>query len=176
MDKRKVLIRKAAKYLIYAFAVFLLYILQSVPGFLKIFGVKPVFIIPFCVALSVYDEDWRAGFVYVFGGLLADLSSGRVAGYITIMLLICCVVCVVAVKFLVKPSNRNVFMLSFAVMFIIFTYDFLLTYIMRGYKNFALFYIKNVLLFGLYSSVFAVPFYMLISKISNYKFLRTETR
>ena len=92
MDKRKVLIRKAAKYLIYAFAVFLLYILQSVPGFLKIFGVKPVFIIPFCVALSVYDEDWRAGFVYVFGGLLADLSSGRVAGYITIMLLICCVV------------------------------------------------------------------------------------
>lgn len=176
MDKRKVLIRKAAKYLIYAFVVFLLYILQSVPGFLKIFGVKPVFIIPFCVALSVYDEDWRAGFVYVFGGLLADLSSGRVAGYITIMLLICCVVCVVAVKFLVKPSNRNVFMLSFAVMFIIFTYDFLLTYIMRGYKNFALFYIKNVLLFGLYSSVFAVPFYMLIGKISNYKFLRTETR
>ena len=146
------LIRKATKYLIYAFAVFLLYILQSVPGFLKIFGVKPVFIIPFCVALSVYDEDWRAGFVYVFGGLLADLSSGRVAGYITIMLLICCVVCVVAVKFLVKPSNRNVFMLSFAVMFIIFTYDFLLTYIMRGYKNFALFYIKNVLLFGLYKT------------------------
>lgn len=176
MDKRKVIIRKTAKYLIYVFAVFLLYILQSVPGFLKVFGIKPVFIIPFCVALSVYDEDRRAGVVYVFGGLLADLSCGRVAGYITIMLLICCVICVIAVKFLVKPSNRNVFMLSFAVMVVIFSMDFLFTYIMRGYKNFAVFYLKNILLFSLYSSVFAIPFYVLIGKISNLKFLRTETR
>ena len=68
MDRRDIYLRQVAKYGIFVLSVFVLYILQSAPGFLSIFGIKPVLILPFCVALSMLDESWQAGIVYIVGG------------------------------------------------------------------------------------------------------------
>ena len=62
MDRRDILLKQIAKYSIFAFAVFVLYILQSTPGFLSVFGIKPVFILPFCIVLAMLD-DYDSGFV-----------------------------------------------------------------------------------------------------------------
>ena len=88
MDRRKILLRQIAKYSIFALSVFALYILQSTPGFLSVFGIKPVFMLPFCVVLAMTDETWQSGIIYIIGGLLTDLSSGRIVGVYSILLLI----------------------------------------------------------------------------------------
>ena len=70
MDRRDIILKQTAKYRIFVMAVFVLYIFQSTPGFLSVFGLKPVFVLPFCIVLSMLDENWQAGFVY-----LADIIS-----------------------------------------------------------------------------------------------------
>ena len=68
MDRRDIILKQTAKYRIFVMAVFVLYIFQSTPGFLSVFGLKPVFVLPFCIVLSMLDENWQAGFVYLAGG------------------------------------------------------------------------------------------------------------
>ena len=132
MDRRDIYLRQVAKYGIFVLSVFVLYILQSAPGFLSIFGIKPVLILPFCVALSMLDESWQAGIVYIVGGLLTDLSAGRVVGFFTILLLLCCFAGIISVKFFFKPNRRNIYMFSLLCMTVMFTIDFYLSYMFGG--------------------------------------------
>ena len=107
MDRRDIYLMQVAKYGIFVLSVFVLYILQSAPGFLSIFGIKPVLILPFCVALSMLDESWQAGIVYIVGGLLTDLSAGRVVCFFTILLFLCCFAGIISVKFFYIVVNNT---------------------------------------------------------------------
>ncbi len=176
MDKRRVLLRQILKYTVFAVIVFLLYILQSTPGFLSVFGLKPVFIIPFCVALCILDDQWPVGLILIAGGLLTDLSANRVVGFFTIQLVIYCSICIVAVKFFLKATKRNAFYVSFAVMFIMLTADYLFTYRMHGYTHGLGLYLRNVVLVNAYSSAFSPLFYMLIDGITYSRFMRIQAR
>ena len=80
MAKRKVLLRQILKYTVFAVIVFLLYILQSTPGFLSVFGLKPVFIIPFCVSLCILDDQWPVGIILIAGGLWGIISISQGGG------------------------------------------------------------------------------------------------
>ncbi len=176
MDRREIIIKQITKYGIFVFSVFVLYIFQSTPGFLQIFGIKPVFIIPFCTTLAMTDESEHAAVVYFIGGILTDLSRGRVNGTFAIMLLTACFLAVIAVKFVIKPTARNFFYYAFGSMVIMFTIEFIFSFIMGGmYTNKLLYYIKNVLLVSLYSAVFSNLFYRFIDFI-NMRFLRFDAR
>lgn len=176
MDKRRVLARKIAKYTLFAFVLMLLYVLQSIPGFLKIFGVKPVFVIPFCVALSILDDKWPAGAIFILGGLLTDLSANRIVGFFTLQIIIYCSACIVAVKFFFRATKRNAFFISFVVMFVMLTFDYIITYALHGYSHGLFFYIRSVILISVYSSAFCPLFYKLIDEINYSRFMRVETR
>ncbi len=175
MDRRDIYLRQVAKYGIFVLSVFVLYILQSAPGFLCIFGIKPVLILPFCIALSMLDESWQAGIVYIVGGLLTDLSSGRIVGFFTILLLLCCFAGIISVKFFFKPNRRNIYIFSLLCMTVMFTIDFYVSYMFGGYSGRLFFYLKNVILLSAYSAVFTTLFYHFIDYIS-LRFIRFDAR
>jgi len=175
MDRRKIIIRQVVKYGIFVLSVFILYILQSTPGFMKIFGLKPVFIVPFCITLSMLDDSWQRFIVYVIGGLLTDLSSTRVVGTFSIQLLIACIVGIIAVKFFFKPNKRNCYLFSFTAMTSMLSMEFLVSYVMRGFDSMFLFYLVSVVLLSAYSALFSIPFYHFIDLI-NMRFIRFDAR
>ncbi len=176
MDRRDIIAKQITKYSIFVLSVFILYILQSTPGFLQIFGIKPVLIIPFCTSLAMLDETEQAGVVYLVGGLLCDLSAGRVVGGFSISLIIVCLAAVIAVKFIIKTTSRNFFYFAFGGMMFIYTIDFMFAFIMGGgYESLMPYYLKNVVGVSLYSALFTQIFYRFIDYI-NGRFMRFDAR
>ena len=107
MNSRKNTIEQTIKYVLLALCVFVLYVLQGTPGFLQIFGVRPIFIIPFCINLAMLEEDEHALIIYVIAGILMELSAGRIVGMYTIPLIIACIICTILVKFVFQPAEEN---------------------------------------------------------------------
>ena len=175
MDRKEILLRQIAKYSIFVVVVFILYILQSTPGFLSFFGLKPVFILPFCITLSMLDETWHAGIVYVAGGLLTDLSCGRIPGTFTILLLLVCFFGIIAVKFFFKPNKQNIISFNFFSLVIMLTFDFYFSFMFGGYTGKLVYYLKNVIVISGYSAVFSVLYYYFINYI-NQRFIRFDAR
>ncbi len=175
MDRKQIMMRQIAKYGIFVLMVFILYILQSTPGFLSIFGVKPVFMLPFCITLSMLDETWQAGVVYITGGLMTDLSCGRVPGTFTILLLLVCFGSMIAVKFFFKPNKQNIITFNFACMVFMLTVDFYFSFMFGDYTGKLVYYMKNVLLVSGYSAVFSLLYYYFIDYI-NLRFVRFDAR
>ena len=175
MDRRDILLKQIAKYSIFAFAVFVLYILQSTPGFMSVFGIKPVFMLSFCIVLAMLDENWQAGFVYLVGGMLTDLSSGRIVGIYSILLLLVCFMAIVSVKFFFKPTLRNIYAYNFIAMVVMLSVDFFFSFMFGAFTGKLLYYFKNVLLVSAYSALFSIPFYFFIDFIS-LRFIRFDAR
>ncbi len=175
MDRKDILLRQIAKYGIFVLTVFILYILQSTPGFLSLFSLKPVFILPFCITLSMLDESWQAGIVYITGGLLCDLSCGRVVGTFTILLLLMCYLGIISVKFFFKPNRQNTVAFNFTAMMIMLTVDFFFSFMFGGYSGKFIYYLKNVVLVSAYSAVFSILYYYFIDYI-NMRFVRFDAR
>ena len=176
MERRRVIFRKTMKFLLFFLILTVLYILQSTPGFLRFFGVKPILVIPFCVVLAALNDDWTAFVIVVLGGLFTDLGSMRVAGYFTLMLLFVCVASMISVKFFFKATPRNAFFYSFVSMLVMLTLDFLFSYVMNGYRGLWVVLLRNVVLLSRYSSLFAIPFYYLIDNINIMRSLRVSER
>ena len=175
MNSRKNAIEQTIKYVLLAMCVFVLYVLQGTPGFLQIFGVKPVLIISFCVNLAMLEEDGYSLIIYVIAGLLMELSAGRIIGMYTIPLIILCVVCTILVKFVFQANYRNTVALSFVCTFVILTLDFFFSYILPGHKKVLVLFIKTVLLSSCYSIVFSVLYYKIITLIQS-RFKKFDAR
>lgn len=176
MDRRKIIIRQVIKYSIFVLSVFVLYVMQATPGFLSLFGIKPVLILPFCITLSMLDETPTAGIVYLIGGLLTDLSCTRLVGTFTLMLIITCLCGIIAVKFFFRPSQRNFYLFSFISMMVMLSVDFFFSFIMGGRFTAKLgYYFVNVVLVSAYSAVFSLVFNRFIDYI-NLRFLRFDAR
>ena len=175
MNSRKNTIEQTIKYVLLTLCVFVLYILQGTPGFLQIWGVKPVLIIPFCINLAMLEEDGYTMIVYVIAGLLMELSAGRIVGMYTIPIIIACVICTILVKFVFQANYRNTVVLSFVCTFVILALDFFFSYILPGHKNVFTVFFKTVFLSSCYSVVFSVLYYKIISAIQS-RFKKFDAR
>lgn len=175
MNSRKLAIEKIVKYVLLSLYVFVLYILQGIPGFLSVFGIKPVLLIPFCINLAMLEDEQYTIIVYVIAGMLFELSAGRVIGFYTIPIIIACTICSIVVKFFFKANYRNTIALSFISTFVILLIDFFFGYMLSGYKGLLAIFIKGVLLSSAYSVVFSIIHYKIIQAIQN-KFKRFNAR
>ena len=165
MNSRKLAIEKTIKYVLLCLVVFVLYILQGTPGFLSLFGVKPVLLIPFCINLAMLEDEGYALIVYVMAGLLFELSAGRIVGMYTIPIIIACMICMIMVKFIFKPNYRNSMAMSFAATFVILMLDFFFSYVLQGHKGIFIIFFKTVFACSIYSTAFSVLYYKLIIAI-----------
>lgn len=66
MGRKRALI--AGKHLIYCFGLIFCYVLQTTPGFLQIFGVKPFLVIPAVIAIAMQEGEFTGA---LYGALAA---------------------------------------------------------------------------------------------------------
>ena len=72
----------AGKWGIYGLLLLAAAVLQTTPGLLNIGSVKPVFILPVCLAVALCEGPYAGALFGAVGGLVWDLSAGRTTGKI----------------------------------------------------------------------------------------------
>ena len=73
LNQRK---KNGVKWLLYTFLLFLAFILQTTVGFLQVFGVKPIFILPVMVYISMFEGELAGAVVGIIGGLFWNIWTG----------------------------------------------------------------------------------------------------
>ena len=148
MNLRKIQLIIAAKWALYVLLVFLASILQGTPGLFVLFSVKPVWILPVCVAVSAMEGEYEGAFLGAFGGLMWDLSAGNVAGFFAILLAFSCFCTGYLFKMYFRQTRINIILISGGATIFMFMADFLFNYLLRNYSG-----VGNILLFQMIPTI-----------------------
>lgn len=108
-------------------------VLQTTPGFLVIGRVKPVFILPVCLAVAMAEGEWAGAVFGAVGGLLWDLTAGRTAGLLAIGMLMLCFGAALLLELYLRANRINFLLLSGVGCLVLLSVDFLFIYLMPGY-------------------------------------------
>ena len=158
MDARKRTLILVAKQLCYALLLFAAYVLQTTPGFLTFFGVKPVLLVPTAICIAVLEGVFPGALWGAAAGLLWDIASGRTGGFFAIQLMALCFCCAALVALYLRDTPLNLSLLTGAVMLLVCSSDFLFSYLLHGYSGLGWMYLRRVLPVVLLSAaVTAVP-------------------
>lgn len=153
------------KWLSYSLILFLLYILQTTPGFFQIFGIKPVFIIPFAVTVVMFEGEFSGAVFAGIAGLLWDMSSGRLFGFFGFFALLLCCLCGLFVIYLIKQNLVNTIIMSAIILTLLFLLDFYFNFVIWGYEKTYILLLTRILPSIIYSAVFVPLYYFIVSKI-----------
>lgn len=142
-----------AKWVCYFVVLLLAATLQSLPGFLQIAGVKPLFILPVCLGVAVYEGEYPGAFFAIAGGLLWDWTAGRVSGLMALGLMVVCFTASMLVEMYLRVNFINFVLVCGACCLLVTSMDFLFYYLMPGYAAPAQRYLTMVLPMSLYSAL-----------------------
>lgn len=134
-----------AKWAVYVLLLYLAATLQTIPGFLTIGDVRPIFILPLCLAVSIYEGEFAGALFGAVGGLLWDFTAGRVAGLMALGMLTICFFAAILVQLYLRLSAMNFILVTGTACFLILGIDFLFYYLMPGYAGAGLRYLGVVL-------------------------------
>ncbi len=148
MDLRKIQLTTAAKWLCYILLVFFASILQGTPGLFVLFSIKPVLILPVCVAVSALEGEYEGAFLGAFGGLLWDLSAGRVAGFFAILTAVTCYYTGYLFKMYFTENRANIMLLNGGAITVIFMADFLFSYLLQDIPG-----VGDILVFRIFPTI-----------------------
>ena len=91
MESRRMRSRsQILKWVCYAVALFVCAALQTTPGLLQLGQAKPLFILPLCLAVAVYEGEFAGALFGAVSGLLWDYTAGRTVGMLALELLLLC--------------------------------------------------------------------------------------
>lgn len=127
--------RLFGKWFCYSCVLVLGGVLQTTPGFLTIGNVKPVFILPVCLAVAVAEGAWAGAVFGAVGGLLWDLTAGRTAGLMATGVLLLCFGAAILLELYLRANRTNFLLLAGVGCLAILSLDFLFSYLMRGYAR-----------------------------------------
>ncbi len=127
-----------AKWTVYFLLLMVAATLQTVPGFLVLGGMRPIFILPLCLAVATYEGEFAGALFGAVGGLLWDFTSGRVSGLLALGLLVICFFVSILVQLYLRGNATNFVLVNAAACFLVVGVDFLFYYLMPGYVERAL--------------------------------------
>ena len=108
MESRRMRSRsQALKWACYAAALFVCAALQTTPGLFRLGQAKPLFILPLCLAVAVYEGEFAGALFGAVGGLLWDYTAGRTVGMLALELLLLCFALSVLVQVYLQGSTWN---------------------------------------------------------------------
>lgn len=145
MSRRQRNMILGAKWAVYFLLLMLAATLQTTPGFLAIGEMRPIFILPLCIAVAAYEGEFAGALFGAAGGLLWDFTSGRIAGILALGLLAVCFFTAILVQLYLRISATNMILTTGAASLWISGIDFLFYYLMPGYAGAADRYFSVVL-------------------------------
>ena len=105
MGRKRALI--AGKHLIYCFGLIFCYVLQTTPGFLQIFGVKPFLVIPAVIAIAMQEGEFTGALYGALGGMLCDMGANTFYGFYTLTLFLYGAAVGLALIYLMKNDRKT---------------------------------------------------------------------
>ena len=137
----------------YVLALFVCAALQTTPGLFQLGQAKPLFILPLCLAVAVYEGEFAGALFGAVCGLLWDYTAGRTVGMLALELLLMCFALSVLVQLYLQGSTWNFALISMVTAALVLSLDWLFFYYMPGYTGAALRYVA----FVLPSAVLTIP-------------------
>ena len=136
MESRRMRSRsQILKWVCYAVALFVCAALQTTPGLLQLGQAKPLFILPLCLAVAVYDGEFAGALFGAVSGLLWDYTAGRTVGMLALELLLLCFAVSAVMQLYFKNSAANFALIASAAALLVLTLDWLFFYYMPGYSG-----------------------------------------
>ncbi len=162
---RKKRIWTTIKYFLYILILFILYAMQTTAGFFSLFGIRPIWVIPFAVAVSMCEDVVSAAIFGLLSGLLCDLGSRSLFGFNGLLLLCGCVAISLLSFFLIKVNWKSAFLFGGALASVRALLEFFFFYFIWGYENIQLIFIQSVLPMLVYTILLMPLFLLLVQKI-----------
>lgn len=153
------------KWAVYFVTLFLLYIFEITPGFMQIFGIKPILIIPFVLAVVVFEGEFYGAIFGAISGLFLDVAMGRLFGFFAFFLLIICCLVGLLIIYLVKQNLVNTVIITALVLAVLLLLDFYFNFAMWGYENSHIVLIRSMLPTFIYTIIFSPLFYIFVRRI-----------
>lgn len=169
-SRRKRNLTIIAKWACYIFIVLVAAALQSTPGFLEFGRVKPLFILPVCLAVAIYEREYSGAFFGAFAGLLWDWTAGRVSGLMALGLLVVCFAAAIVVELYLRVNYINFILVNLACCLLVASTDFLFYYIMPGYTGLLRTYLTVVVPMALFSAILS-PIAMICVRWVKHRFV-----
>ena len=170
LNQRK---KNGVKWLLYIFSLFLAFILQTTVGFFQVFGVKPIFILPVMVYISMFEGELAGAVIGIVGGLFWDTAADKLLGFNAIIMMVICVSAALLVMYLVRVNVWNALLFVFAGALLQGLIDFFFYYLIWDYDYSYLILLKKILPTVLYTTLISPLFFFIIRKIS-YTFSEVE--
>lgn len=170
LNQRK---KNSVKWLLYIFSLFLAFILQTTVGFFQVFGVKPIFILPVMVYISMFEGELAGAVIGIVGGLFWDTAADKLLGFNAIIMMVICVSVALLVMYLVRVNVWNALLFVFAGALLQGLIDFFFYYLIWDYDYSYLILLKKILPTVLYTTLISPLFFFIIRKIS-YTFSEVE--
>ena len=155
------------KWVCYGLLLFVCAALQTTPGLFQIGAAKPLYLLPLCLAVSVYEGEFAGALFGAVCGLMWDYTAGRTVGMLALELMLLCFAIAVLVQLYLQSAPGNFVVISTAAALLVLSCDWLFFYYMPGYENAA----ARYLWFVLPSAVFTIPvslvLFLLVRRIYN---------
>lgn len=158
----------AVKYCSYVLLILALYVVQTTPGFLSVFGIKPNLVLPAVVCIAMVEGEFVGGLLGAFGGMLLDLGAFSVFGFYAIQLMVLCVAVGLLVIYLMKNNLLSAAILCGGAALFLGITQFFFLYALWGYGDVFRLYLTKILPTGVYTMVFVPPFYIASRKLFDF--------
>ena len=161
MDLRKIYLTLTVKWALYVLLAFTAYVLQTTPGLFQLFGIKPVLLVPVCVAVAALEGEYAGAFFGIFCGMLWDLAAGRIAGFFALFCAGCCFAVGLIFKAYLRQNRLNTILINGGVLTVLFMADFLFSYVLFDLQGVGQVLAFRMLPTMLYSALLApIPFWI----------------
>lgn len=167
--------RKIIKFSTYALIIYVLYILQSTPGFLEICGTAPILVLPACICLAVYEGEFAAGIFGFFAGVLCDCAAETVFGFNALFCMLLCVGAGLVFIYVLRRSVLNVMLISLFAIFTRSLLEFFFTFVIYDYQGLTQFFYTVIAPQAVWTAVFSLPLCLLFRYLHS-RFEPEETR
>lgn len=165
-SRRKRSRKQVLKWVFYGLLLMLCTVLQTTPGLLQFGQAKPVFILPLCVAVAVFEGEFAGGLFAAVGGLMWDYTAGRTVGLLALSLLILGFFTSVLVQLYLKNSLGNFILLNALSALLVLSVDYLFFYVMPGYSGAPARFLWYVLPSAALSATVSAPLFYAVRGIS----------
>ena len=154
--------RLTIKWIVYIVLLLLAFVLQTSVSVWSIAGIRPILIVPFVVALSMQEREVFALVFGLLGGFLWDYSSGTIAGFHAMVLMICCVVISLAVTYYMGNHFLIALMFCAGTMILQGLLDYLFGYVIWDYEGSGWALLREILPTAAYTVAVTPLFFFLL--------------
>lgn len=152
----------------YTVLLLLAAVLETIPGFMNLFEIKPLFILPLALAVSVHEDELNAAFFGTACGLVWDWTAARYAGGFALELAAVCLLISLLTRVFLQIGLFNFCLITAGCCLVVCSLDFVFNFIMVGYGHIARRYFFYILPMVFYSAAISPLEFLTINAVSKY--------